>query len=321
MSSQCPFCHGDIQADFGLVTCPGCGKVLSVQMDGSVEGSSEKSDISENSDLNSEEGFGAEKDFFQPEQQLEKDSQHQASSLGEAEQTPDQEGLDAEVVQSSQDEQNPESQRQIQIEIQELIDVDMPSGSKPEFEVLMGESSLESSSAAGHEQVSSTVNSPPANDPTEPNPPGQTLDGNVSNTAESESLHLDTLQLPESGLPSLPAEKEIEQNSPMDSAPLLATDLAPLPLETALSDIVEFAESSNQPLISYQLVIEGVDLKVHSEKLKEVLKEKNLGLDFQQILDSIEKGRIELRGLNPAQAAVLRQRLIGSNFKMTWIQT
>lgn len=87
------------------------------------------------------------------------------------------------------------------------------------------------------------------------------------------------------------------------------------------SDVTDFANDNTSigPL-SYTLTIEGADSSLLLAQLKEAMTDSRFGWDVESILSNVGSGHIVLRGLTPAKASVLINRIKYLPFKIFWRQ-
>lgn len=87
------------------------------------------------------------------------------------------------------------------------------------------------------------------------------------------------------------------------------------------SDVTEFANADTTagPL-TYAVIIEGIESSRLLMQLKEAMTDSRFGWDVQEILNQVGSGRLVLRGLSPAKASVLINRIKYLPFKISWRQ-
>lgn len=87
------------------------------------------------------------------------------------------------------------------------------------------------------------------------------------------------------------------------------------------SDVTDFANADTTagPL-TYAVIIEGIESSHLLIQLKEAMTDSRFGWDVAEILNHIGGGRLILRGLSPAKASVLINRIKYLPFKISWRQ-
>ncbi|WP_295898802.1 hypothetical protein [uncultured Bdellovibrio sp.] len=122
------------------------------------------------------------------------------------------------------------------------------------------------------------------------------------------------------------AEVPAESEAPYDFSQTL--DRIPEPLtpsgttDTAdFSDVTDFANADTTagPL-TYAVVIEGIESSRLLMQLKEAMTDSRFGWDVNEILNQVGGGRLVLKGLSPAKASVLINRIKYLPFKISWRQ-
>lgn len=111
-------------------------------------------------------------------------------------------------------------------------------------------------------------------------------------------------------------------------SPNQSLDPSPIPAQTHLSAQEAFKNineqvNSNQSLqgpITYRLIIEGIDLNLHKQKIEEALTDGALNLNKEEILSKIFGGKLEIANLNPIKASIIVQRLQFSGLEIRWVQ-
>lgn len=87
------------------------------------------------------------------------------------------------------------------------------------------------------------------------------------------------------------------------------------------SDVTDFANADTTagPL-TYAVIIEGIESSHLLMQLKEAMTDSRFGWDVVEILNHVGGGRLILRGLSPAKASVLINRIKYLPFKISWRQ-
>ncbi|WP_347358662.1 zf-TFIIB domain-containing protein [Bdellovibrio sp.] len=106
-------------------------------------------------------------------------------------------------------------------------------------------------------------------------------------------------------------------------SPLTPEPLAPAGVsDTAdFSDVTDFANADtvSGPL-AYTLTIEGIESSLLVSQLREAMTDSRFGWDVATILSQIGGGRLVIKGLSPAKASVLINRIKYLPFKISWRQ-
>lgn len=106
--------------------------------------------------------------------------------------------------------------------------------------------------------------------------------------------------------------------SPAMPEPLSPSGISDTP---DFSDVTDFANADtvSGPL-AYTLTIEGIESSLLVSQLREAMTDSRFGWDVATILSEIGGGRLVLKGLNPAKASVLINRIKYLPFKISWRQ-
>lgn len=106
-------------------------------------------------------------------------------------------------------------------------------------------------------------------------------------------------------------------------SPAMPEPLAPSGVSDTpdFSDVTDFANADtvSGPL-AYTLTIDGIESSLLVSQLKEAMTDSRFGWDVPSLLSQIGGGRLVLRGLNPAKASVLINRIKYLPFKISWRQ-
>lgn len=97
---------------------------------------------------------------------------------------------------------------------------------------------------------------------------------------------------------------------------------APMSSDTAdFSDVTDFANADtvSGPL-AYTVTIEGIESSRLITQLREAMTDSRFGWDVAGLLANVGGGRLVLRGLTPAKASVLINRIKYLPFKISWRQ-
>lgn len=127
-------------------------------------------------------------------------------------------------------------------------------------------------------------------------------------------------QVPGLDVPPLP---NLNQN--IESAPFENFEVQQLQEQSpqqSLQEIVDYGNSDqfvSGPL-SYDLLIEGIDLADLKKKLLEALDDKRLGFDQNSIAKKIKLGQLKLKSLSPVQASIIVNRIKFFGLKISWYQ-
>lgn len=124
---------------------------------------------------------------------------------------------------------------------------------------------------------------------------------------------------------SEPIAEQLVEEQPFDfSKTLDHIPDAPAPMvsdDANFADVVEFANTntSGGP-ISYTVFIDGVESSRLVHDLREAMTDSRFGWDVNELLTHIGGGRLTLKGLTPAKASVLINRIKYLPFKISWRQ-
>lgn len=87
------------------------------------------------------------------------------------------------------------------------------------------------------------------------------------------------------------------------------------------ADVVEFANANvGAGPLAYTVFIEGIESSHLVYQLREAMTDSKFGWDVNELLTHIGGGRLTLKGLTPAKASVLINRIKYLPFKITWRQ-
>ncbi|WP_413586073.1 hypothetical protein [Bdellovibrio sp. HCB274] len=87
------------------------------------------------------------------------------------------------------------------------------------------------------------------------------------------------------------------------------------------ADVLEFANAnSTAGNFSYAVIIEGLDSSQLVHQLKEAITDSKFGWNVSELLTHIGGGRLVIKGLSPAKASVLINRIKYLPFKVSWRQ-
>ncbi|WP_374034598.1 hypothetical protein ACES2I_01295 [Bdellovibrio bacteriovorus] len=101
-----------------------------------------------------------------------------------------------------------------------------------------------------------------------------------------------------------------------------ASEPAPMSSDTAdFSDVTDFANADtvSGPL-AYTVTIDGIESSRLLAQLREAMTDSRFGWDVAGLLAHVGGGRLVLRGLTPAKASVLINRIKYLPFKISWRQ-
>ena len=131
---------------------------------------------------------------------------------------------------------------------------------------------------------------------------------------------------------SAPTEQSYEQpqesaeEHPFDFSKTLDHIPEPTPApkvsdDANFADVIEFANTNTGggPL-SYTVFIDGVESSQLVYQLREAMTDSRFGWDVNELLTHIGGGRLTLKGLTPAKASVLINRIKYLPFKISWRQ-
>lgn len=122
----------------------------------------------------------------------------------------------------------------------------------------------------------------------------------------------------------VPDESAVDENYDF-TRPLDTNAPAPEAESTAdqpgFQDVTEFANASaGAGPLTYTLKIQGIDTGKIYGALKEALSDSRLGWDVQEVVKEIQNGTLQIRGLNPAKAFVVVNRIKYLSLKVSWRQ-
>ncbi|MEK2689655.1 TFIIB-type zinc ribbon-containing protein [Bdellovibrio sp. GT3] len=87
------------------------------------------------------------------------------------------------------------------------------------------------------------------------------------------------------------------------------------------ADVLDFANANTTAgNFSYAVIIEGLDSSQLVYQLKEAITDSKFGWDVSELLTHIGGGRLIIKGLSPAKASVLINRIKYLPFKISWRQ-
>lgn len=150
-------------------------------------------------------------------------------------------------------------------------------------------------------------------------------------SADVESFQIESTAEPEFvSEPEMPVESasnsdfSFEPPNEATSNPAFASEFSSEESQNGLADLSEVSDFGNAHqdfgALSYHVVIENIDTSDIRKKLSEALSDSKFQWDVNEILQKIEKGRLELGPLNPAKASVLVRRLQDVPVRVGWNQ-
>ncbi|WP_413576635.1 hypothetical protein ACLVWU_01210 [Bdellovibrio sp. HCB290] len=87
------------------------------------------------------------------------------------------------------------------------------------------------------------------------------------------------------------------------------------------ADVLEFANANTSAgNFSYAVIIDGLDSSQLVHQLKEAITDSKFGWNVSELLTHIGGGRLVIKGLSPAKASVLINRIKYLPFKVSWRQ-
>ncbi|WP_253721027.1 hypothetical protein [Bdellovibrio bacteriovorus] len=121
--------------------------------------------------------------------------------------------------------------------------------------------------------------------------------------------------------PSVPLEEApYDFSQTLDRMPESTTNVA-TPDTADFSDVTEFANADTLAgPMTYAVIIEGIESSHLVMQLKEAMTDSRFGWDVTELLNQIGQGRLVLKGLSPAKASVLINRIKYLPFKISWRQ-
>jgi hypothetical protein len=134
-----------------------------------------------------------------------------------------------------------------------------------------------------------------------------------SDAVVDQEPQVEELQLEEPQEKPQPEELQLEQLQLEE--PTESTDL--------MGDVLEFANKPTNEVVgnlSYSISIKGIDTIDLKKALLEELRDKKLGWNINEIESRIEFGTLELKELNPTQAALIVKRLKPLKLAIQWKQ-
>lgn len=91
-----------------------------------------------------------------------------------------------------------------------------------------------------------------------------------------------------------------------------------------IEEVVEFGNSevsgAREGIISYNLLIQGIDTSQERGLLRDVLEDRKLMLSVEELLAEVNEGRLLIRNLNPVKASVIVAGLHNSGLNVEWSQ-
>jgi hypothetical protein len=135
-------------------------------------------------------------------------------------------------------------------------------------------------------------------------------------------LNLQVQELP-------PVPYSLESLSANEEPPVIETEI-PEESHTApaasadLRDIAEFANSelsqASDTTIRYHLEVLGIDTASLKQALVEAIDDKKLGLNADQLMQSLRGGRLKISNISPVKCAIIVQRLKSLPIDLRWEQ-
>lgn len=86
------------------------------------------------------------------------------------------------------------------------------------------------------------------------------------------------------------------------------------------SDVVDFGNSGLENVLSYKIIIEGIDLPSTRREVEDVLRESRFQLDADVLLSSAKDGTLVIENLSPVKASLLVHRLRFFQVNLSWRQ-
>jgi hypothetical protein len=130
----------------------------------------------------------------------------------------------------------------------------------------------------------------------------------------------------ETNEPNEPAPAPMEEipfdfSQTLDQAPQEVPQTSTVSDDANFADVLDFANTNTSagPL-SYVVVIEGIESSQLVHALREAMTDSRFGWDVHELLTHIGGGRLVLKGLTPAKASVLINRIKYLPFKISWRQ-
>jgi hypothetical protein len=323
--SSCPSCNTDLgDQDFGLITCPGCGASLMIDLDGSVESS--KGDVSDPSappempsDFDELSFAGQVEGSHDLSDQLLDDlSEDGNAQSGEA----DRMLQDPENWQTEGVSEEPETAEGLDASSfnQSFVTGDVPN---------LGErtADIEGAMAAVGEQVESDsglfeepqdlsselVGEEPGEEYAEPaehdEPSGHENSDDYEEIAEESVDESNTMV-------NVGAEEhydgEYEPGDEVDGSGQ----------EASLDEIGDYgnSDSSQKGAIRYTLRIGHIDSKEVREEVKEILADKKLMIDVDEVFVGIHDGQVQIDDLPAVKTYVVLSQLLGVAVSLSWSQ-
>jgi hypothetical protein len=110
-------------------------------------------------------------------------------------------------------------------------------------------------------------------------------------------------------------------NSPSQSP---ASDPRPKAPAESMQDVVDYANSTSsqgrEGLLRFHVTITGIDTTDIRKKIADVISDERFLWDTNQLISSIQSGRLEIRELTPVKAALLVQKLKQLPVEIYWEQ-
>ncbi len=119
-----------------------------------------------------------------------------------------------------------------------------------------------------------------------------------------------------------PEAEVVAAVAPQEFQDLMPAEPTPAPEVAPILNITEFASrpTVDNGGITYDLYISGLDGKDLRNELRDSLADSRLGWDVEEILKSIKKGNLQLKGLSSVRTSVVVNRLKALPLEIRWKQ-
>ncbi len=143
-------------------------------------------------------------------------------------------------------------------------------------------------------------------------------------SSETEPMHIApaTDENPSAAEAMEEAQEDYDFNQPLDlQKPVEVEEGSSTADQPGFQDVTEFANADAEIVaLSYTVRIEGIDTGKIYGALKEALTDSRFGWDVMTLMKSVQNGSLELKGLNPAKAFVLVNRVKYLALEISWRQ-
>ncbi|KHD87402.1 MAG: hypothetical protein OM95_14520 [Bdellovibrio sp. ArHS] len=151
-------------------------------------------------------------------------------------------------------------------------------------------------------------------------PPGTEIEVPGEGYQSSEQSYAAAAEVGQEAFAAPVEEAPYDFSQTLDRTPQPITNVA-TPDTPDFSDVTEFgnADTLAGPM-TYAVIIDGIESSHLVMQLKEAMTDSRFGWDVNELLNQIGQGRLVLKGLSPAKASVLINRIKYLPFKISWRQ-